>query len=96
MSAHAEEHKSHMKEYMIVFVLLTVFTLIELWVPSMDGLSKFAKGVALTVIACIKAWMVAYYYMHLKDEKLWLKIIALIPISAAGFAYVLVIESIYR
>jgi cytochrome c oxidase subunit IV len=97
MSAHAkEEHQSHTKEYMIIFVLLAVFTLIELWIPSIKSLSQFAKGVGLTAMACIKAWMVAYFYMHLKDEKLWMKIIALVPISAVLFAYVLVVETMYR
>jgi cytochrome c oxidase subunit IV len=90
------EHKSHVKEYMAIFFLLGLFTLIEIWVPSIQSLSQIIKGVILTILASIKAWMVAFYYMHLKDEKTWLKIIAAIPLSAVAYAYFLVLESLFR
>ena len=96
MSGHTQEHQSHFKEYMAIFFLLTFFTIIELFIPSVKSLSTLFKGVLLTGLASLKAWLVAYYYMHLKDEKLWLKLIALIPLSAAGYAYFLVLESVFR
>lgn len=96
MDGHASEHKSHFKEYMVIFFLLSLFTGIELMIPNSESLSKVAKGVSLTFFACLKAWLVAYFYMHLKDEKAWLKFIAAIPLVAGLFAYVLVIESQYR
>ena len=63
---------SHFKEYMFVFVLLAVFTVIELFIPGMEA-STHVKGAILTALASIKAFAVAYYYMHLKEEKRWLK-----------------------
>lgn len=89
-------HQSHLKEYMFVFVLLTVLTIVEVFIPSIESWSKLIKGVALTGLAVVKAWAVAYFYMHLKDEKGWLKFIAAIPIVSALYAYVLVIETLYR
>lgn len=96
MSGQTQEHHSHTKEYIVIFILLTIFTIIEIWVPSVAAFSKLTKGILLTGLACVKAWMVAYYYMHLKDEKMWLKLIALIPLSAAAYAYFLILESLYR
>jgi len=91
-----EVYKGHKKEYIMVFVILTVLTVVELFIPSMENLTKVVKGILLTVLACGKAFFVAYFFMHLKEEKAWLKFIALIPLSAAIFAFVLVLEGIYR
>ena len=96
MSDNTEEYKGHTKEYMWVFFALTVFTILELFVPNMDSLSKFGKGVALTALAVIKAFAVGYWYMHLKEEKAWMKFIALIPLSAGAYAFFLVLEGMYR
>ncbi len=89
-------HKSHFKEYMAVFFLLTFLTAVEVYIPNIESWSKLIKGISLTGLAVVKAWAVAYFYMHLKDEKGWLQFIAAIPVVAALYAYVLVIETIYR
>ena len=91
-----EVYKGHTKEYIIVFAILTVLTVIELYIPSMENLTKFVKGTLLTIFAAGKAFFVGYFFMHLKEEKPWLKFITLIPLSAAIFAFALVLESIYR
>ncbi len=89
-------HKSHTKEYMFIFGLLTLLTVLELFIPGMDNLSKFAKGSGLTALAIGKAFLVAYFFMHLKEEKSWMKFVAAIPISAALYAIVVVLESMAR
>ncbi|MBK23624.1 MAG: hypothetical protein CME70_06425 [Halobacteriovorax sp.] len=89
-------HKSHTKEYMFIFGLLTLLTVLELFIPGMDNLSKFAKGSGLTALAIGKAFLVAYFFMHLKEEKAWMKFVAAIPISAALYAIVVVLESMAR
>ncbi len=86
---------SHKKEYFIIFGLLSFFTAVELFIPELKT-DKFIKGTALVIVAAIKAFLVAYFYMHLKDEKVWLKIIACVPLSAALFAAVVILESLYR
>lgn len=91
-----EHHHSHKKEYFIVFVVLAILTGIEIWVAEVKGITKFSKGSALTFLAVGKAVIVAYYYMHLKEETKWLKFIAIIPIMAAVYATVLCLEAIYK
>jgi len=96
--AHADNHVhvSHKKEYLIIFVILAVLTAIEIWVAEVHGLSKMGKGSALTFLAVGKACIVAYYYMHLKEETKWMKFIAAVPIMAGVYATVLCLEAIYK
>ncbi len=96
MSQAGEHHVSHKKEYFAVFVILAVLTIIELFIPGLKNVSTFMKGTALTGLAVAKAFVVAWFYMHLKEETAWLKFIAAIPISAAVYALVLILESMYR
>jgi len=89
------EHKSHWKEYFIIFLLLAFLTGVELLIPGLN--TKYAyKATSLILLALGKACIVAYYYMHLKDERGWLKFIAAIPISAGFYALVLILESNFR
>lgn len=93
---HAHEHKSHKKEYLVIFLILAVLTAIEIWVAEVPGISKFGKGSSLTLLAIGKAFIVAYYYMHLKEETKWMKFIAAVPIMAGVYATVLCLEAIYK
>jgi len=94
--AHAHEHKSHKKEYLVVFLVLAILTAIEIWVAETAGISKMGKGSSLTLLAVGKAFIVAYYYMHLKEETKWTKLIAAVPIMAGVYATVLCLEAIYK
>lgn len=91
-----EVHKSHKKEYFIIFFALAVLTVIEVYVAEMQTIAKLAKNTAITGLAIGKAFLVAYFYMHLKEETKWLKFIAAVPISAVIFTVVVVCESLYR
>lgn len=94
--SHAHEHKSHKKEYFIVFIALALLTGIEIWVAEIPGISKMLKGGALTGLAIGKAFVVAYFYMHLKEETKWTKFIAAVPLVAGIFATVLCLEAYYK
>ncbi len=89
-------HKSHKLEYFKVFLVLTALTVVELVIPGMDSLSQFAKGSSLTFLALGKACIVAWSYMHLKEETKWMRFVAAIPISAFLYAIMVILESIYR
>jgi cytochrome c oxidase subunit IV len=89
------QHHSHRKEYIIIFVVLAVLTALELFIPGLKVAYAY-KASSLVLLALGKALIVAYYYMHLKDETRWLKFIAAIPISAGVYAIVLILESMYR
>lgn len=93
--APAHAHKSHTKEYVIVFIALTLLTVLEIAIPDLK-IAYNLKAISLVGLAIGKAFIVAYFYMHLKDEKKWLKFIAALPISAAIFAIVVILESMYR
>ncbi len=95
MSEATHLHKSHKAEYFKVFIVLTLLTIVELVVPGLS-VSHFTKATLLTVLALGKAGVVGWYYMHLKEEKAWLKFIALIPVSAFIYAAVVILESLYR
>ena len=95
MSEPTHVHKSHTVEYAIVFVALTLLTGLELAIPGLK-VEYYLKAISLVGLAFGKAFVVAYFYMHLKEEKGWLKFIAALPILAVMFAVVLILESIYR
>lgn len=95
MSEVGHAHKSHKLEYGIVFIALTLLTVLELVIPGLKT-EYYLKAIALVGLAFGKAFVVAYFYMHLKEEKGWLKFIAALPILAVMFAAVLIVESIYR
>jgi heme/copper-type cytochrome/quinol oxidase subunit 4 len=95
MSANHATHKSHKKFYIFIFFLLTALTVLELLIPELDT-AYALKASGLTVLAIGKAFIVAYWYMHLNEERAWTKFIAAIPISAAIYAAVVILESYYR
>lgn len=94
--ANAHEHKSHKKEYLVIFLILAILTGIEIWVAEIPGITPFAKGSSLTFLAVGKAFLVAYYYMHLKEETKWTKLIAAVPIMAGVYATVLCLEATFK
>lgn len=88
-------HKSHTAEYLIVFVALSLLTGLELAIPGLKT-EYYLKAIGLVSLAFGKAFIVAYFYMHLKEEKSWLRFIAALPILAVMFAVALILESLYR
>lgn len=95
MSEHKHEHKSHTKEYVTVFFVLTFLTILELMIPGLKTVYAY-KAIGLVGLAFGKACIVAYFYMHLKEETRWMKLIACVPLSAAMYAAALILESMYR
>lgn len=95
-SGEHQEHHSHKKQYIVIFVVLAILTAIEIWAAELKQLTKFQKGSALTFLAVGKAFIVAYYYMHLKEETKWLKFIAAVPIMAGVYATVLCLEATFK
>lgn len=91
----SHQHPSHTKEYIIVFFVLSFLTLLELFIPGLKTEYSY-KVVGLVGLAVGKALIVAYFYMHLKEETRWMKLIAAIPITAVMYAVGLILESMYR
>jgi cytochrome c oxidase subunit IV len=97
MSAEGQQvaHHSHAKFYIVIFVVLALLTVAELIAAEYQW-SYAMKAASLTLLALGKAFLVAYYYMHLNEETKWMKFIAAIPLSAAIYAVVVILESLYR
>ena len=92
MSAHVNR-----KQYLIIFVILGVLTVLELGVVKMPGIPRAAMFIALIFLAVSKAAIVGLYYMHLKWETKVLKLTIGIPLATPAFyALVLIAESVWR
>lgn len=88
-------HQSHKKQYLVIFAVLAILTAVELCVPAFVH-HGFGKASALTGLAFGKAFLVAYFFMHLNEETRWLKFIAAIPLSSILYATMVIIESLVR
>lgn len=87
--------KSHTREYLVIWVVLAVLTVLEIGAASVlpHGAPRW---MALVLLAVAKAACVALWYMHLRFERGWLKFIAVLPASAAVYAVVLMLEVVAR
>lgn len=97
MAEHAEhtEHHSHKKTYIMVFIALAVLTAVEVFIPELDT-SYMMIASSLTLLAVAKAFLVAYYFMHLNEESRWMKFLVFIPVFAVVYTVMVVAESMYR
>jgi cytochrome c oxidase subunit IV len=78
-TAHAgAAHKA--PNYMLVWGILLVLTIVEVLVAFFSAMPKWLLILALMVLALWKALLVALYYMHLKFEPKTLWVIVLSPI----------------
>ena len=66
--------------YMGVFYSLAALTVLEVGVAYLKSLPLLVMGLALIILALVKAFLVGMYFMHLKFEKRTLGIIALTPL----------------
>lgn len=77
-------------QYMWVWAALLILTVVEVLVPepSLIGLSKMSRSLtvlSLIILALMKTFFVAYYYMHLIDEKPSIILIACAPFIFSVF-----------
>lgn len=77
--------------YVGVFVWLFVLTAIEVGVTKIPGMSYTTLFVVLTILAVIKAGLVAAYFMHLKFEKTRL----ILFVSTPAVAILLMLVVVY-
>jgi len=100
--SHATTHESgghSMRQVLVtVFLVLSFLTVLELYVPEMYSAewNKHTKMILLTLLAAAKAVLVAYYFMHLRWEKPWLRYIAAMPLYMGGAVIIIMLESVYR
>lgn len=90
-----QHHHSHKKLYIIIFFTLSILTAVELLIPELS-VAYVYKATSLVGLALGKAFLVAYFFMHLNEETKWLKYIAAVPCTAFLYAAVLIAESMFR
>jgi cytochrome c oxidase subunit 4 len=84
-------------QYVAVFVVLGVLTLVELGVARTPGISRGAAIPALIALAVAKAALIALFYMHLRFETPILRRTVLAPLLApAAYGLVLVADAAWR
>jgi cytochrome c oxidase subunit IV len=66
--AHAEDIRSHVKTYLMVFGALMVLTIVTVGVSYLHLETHEAIMIAVAV-ATVKASLVALFFMHLKSER---------------------------
>lgn len=86
----------HRKQYVAIFVWLTVLTVLEVAVVKLD----IARGLiisALILLAVAKAALVANYYMHLNHEtRLMRRVVTYCLAIPVVYASVLILEAAWR
>ena len=101
MAAHAAAENAHevpegatgRLQYVVVFAVLGILTVVELGVATTEGIAKLATVVALVGLAIAKAALIALFYMHLRFETGILRLTVLGPLVApAVYGVVLIAE----
>jgi cytochrome c oxidase subunit 4 len=88
---------AHRGQYVVVFVVLGVLTLVELAVARTPGIARGAVIVALVTLAVAKAALIALFYMHLRFETRILRLTVLGPLLApAAYGLILITETAWR
>ena len=96
--AHPTHHQSHRDTYITIFMVLTVLTIFEVYVPGIyaAGWSGTTKMLLLVILAFAKAALVALYFMHLKSESTIIRWIGYSPLYMGVAVILIMLESIYR
>jgi caa(3)-type oxidase subunit IV len=81
-------------QYVWVFALLGVLTLVELGLASTSGISRPALLLAFVAIALAKAALIALFYMHLRFETRILRLTMLAPLLAPAIYGVILIAEV--
>lgn len=88
---------THRAQYLVIFVVLAVLTVVELGVALSPGIPKAAVVVALVALALSKAALIALFYMHLRFETRILRLTVFGPLVApAVYGIVLIAETAWR
>jgi cytochrome c oxidase subunit 4 len=94
--AHGPAHASRARQYLIIFFVLFLLTLIEVGVAYVQG-HKVEVVVVLFALALVKAACVALFFMHLKWETRVLRATVVVPMAfPVLYALILISEAAWR
>jgi caa(3)-type oxidase subunit IV len=89
-------YQEKIKVYIRVAVFLAVITVVEVlltFVPHHEQPMKTIITLLIVSLSCSKAFLVAYYYMHLNHEAKWTKIVAASPVVILLYAAALIADT---
>lgn len=66
--------------YTVVFIVLGILTILEVLLGGIDGALRIPL---LLGFAAVKAYLVVYFYMHLKSDSRMFAIVLIIPVFVA-------------
>ena len=96
MADATQVHSSRARQYLAIFAVLSVLTVLEVAVAYVHG-HKHAVMAALFGLAVVKAACVALFFMHLKWETRILRGIVVVPLLfPVLYALVLITEAAWR
>jgi cytochrome c oxidase subunit 4 len=94
--AAAHGHGSRARQYLTIFFILFVLTVLEVGVAYVPG-HRVEIMVALFTLALVKAACVALFFMHLKWETRTLRVSVAVPLALPVlYALVLITEGAWR
>ncbi|HEX9116649.1 MAG TPA: cytochrome C oxidase subunit IV family protein [Anaerolineae bacterium] len=79
----------HRPNYLIIFAVLTIFTVLEVILATRVG--EAARAPFLLGMSAVKALLVILYFMHLRSDNPWYRVIFALP-----FIFVIAIMMVIR
>ena len=93
MTDHAEHRHGYLK-YVVVGVILTAITAVEIMIPSIqaisDALTRTGVVASLLVLSFVKGAGVVAYYMHLRDDSRLFTALFMFPFFIASMIVLIV------
>jgi cytochrome c oxidase subunit IV len=83
-SGHAHDVKAEVRRYLIVFAALIVGTIVTVLASYVNFGTPGANIVVALIIASVKAFLVAGYFMHLVSEKIMIYTILIATVFFFG------------
>jgi cytochrome c oxidase subunit 4 len=87
VSSEAEHHHPTPRQYVLIAVVLVVITAVEIATSYIDTGHSNLIIVALFVMAAVKFFLVAAWYMHMKTDQAFFRRIFVVGMVGAGVVY---------
>ena len=85
---HTEDFSHHIRRYLLVFFALIIGTAFTVWASYIHFGSREINVAVALIIACVKAFLVAGFFMHLISErKMIYYVLAFTAFFFAGLMY---------
>ncbi|UOF94330.1 MAG: cytochrome C oxidase subunit IV family protein [Bacteroides sp.] len=84
------------KKIFNIFILLTFFTLIEFYISFFLINSTLVKNIIYIFLTFLKSYYIVFYFMHVNSEKLYYKLLFILPIILLLFLTTIIFIEYYE